>query len=125
MTPSSWQWLTTSTIFLKICAACKHTTPHTRMPFSRCTRQPQHVHHTNGQQQQQLEACHIMLPSVVCAGLAQSLIHLALSEVLGLNDVVKQLAALAQLHDNVDVVLVLMGALQEASTRQHTAQHAP
>lgn len=22
ITPSSWQWLTTSTIFLKICAAC-------------------------------------------------------------------------------------------------------
>lgn len=37
--------------------------------------------------------------------------HLALCEVLCLHDVVKQLSSLAQLHDDVHIVLVFMRAL--------------
>lgn len=45
--------------------------------------------------------------------------HLALCEMLGLHDVVKQLPTPTQLHDNVDVVLVLVRAL--LSTRHGKA----
>lgn len=110
MTPSSWQWLTTSTIFLKICAACTRTKHKHAMKFF-----APHVHSTHSRQHQLTRVAH--LPVKPCAGLGVLVLvlllsHLALSKVLSLHDVVKQLAPLAQLHDDVDVVLVLMGALQ-------------
>ncbi len=44
--------------------------------------------------------------------------HLALCEVLGFHNVVKQLSSLAQLHDYVDIVLVLAGALQNSMSHE-------
>ena len=52
--------------------------------------------------------------------------HLALGEMLGLNNVVKQLPSSAQFHHNVYVVLVLMSALyyhDRQAGRQAGRQH--